>query len=147
MEIFTPQTPMPKKEEVQREWYVVDASGKVLGRLASEIAKRLRGKHRPHFAPHVDVGDFIVVVNAAKIRLTGKKWDQKIYWRHSGYMGGLKTRTARQMLQEKPEELIRLAVKRMLPKNRLGRKLLKKLKVYAGPEHPHQAQNPKPLEL
>ncbi len=147
MEIFTPQTPMPKKEEVQREWYVVDASGKVLGRLASEIARRLRGKHRPHFAPHVDVGDFIVVVNAAKIRLTGKKWDQKIYWRHSGYMGGLKTRTARQMLQEKPEELIRLAVKRMLPKNRLGRKLLKKLKIYAGPEHPHQAQNPKPLEL
>ncbi len=147
MEIFTPQTPMPKKEEVQREWYVVDASGKVLGRLASEIARRLRGKHRPHFAPHVDIGDFIVVVNAAKIRLTGKKWDQKIYWRHSGYMGGLKTRTARQMLQEKPEELIRLAVKRMLPKNRLGRKLLKKLKIYAGPEHPHQAQNPKPLEL
>jgi len=147
MEIFTPQTPMPKKGEVKREWYVVDAEGKVLGRLASEIAKRLRGKHRPNFAPHVDVGDFIVVVNAEKIRLTGKKWDQKIYWRHSGYMGGLKLRTARQMLEKKPEELLRLAVKRMLPKNRLGRKLLKKLKIYAGPEHPHQAQNPKPLEL
>ena len=147
MEIFTPQTPMPKKGEVKREWYVVDAEGKILGRLASEIAKRLRGKHRPNFAPHVDVGDFIVVVNAEKIRLTGKKWDQKIYWRHSGYMGGLKLRTARQMLEKKPEELLRLAVKRMLPKNRLGRKLLKKLKIYAGPEHPHQAQNPKPLEL
>nr|WP_304941223.1 50S ribosomal protein L13 [Thermosulfurimonas sp. F29] len=138
---------MPRKEEVEREWYVVDASGKVLGRLASEIAKRLRGKHRPYFAPHVDVGDFIVVVNADKVRLTGKKWDQKVYWRHSGYMGGLKLRTARQMLQEKPEELIRLAVKRMLPKNRLGRKLLRKLKVYAGPEHPHKAQNPRPLDL
>ena len=147
MEIFTPQTPMPKKGEVKREWYVVDAEGKILGRLASEIAKRLRGKHRPNFAPHVDVGDFIVVVNAEKIRLTGKKLDQKIYWRHSGYMGGLKLRTARQMLEKKPEELLRLAVKRMLPKNRLGRKLLKKLKIYAGPEHPHQAQNPKPLEL
>ncbi|MBX6422576.1 50S ribosomal protein L13 [Thermosulfurimonas sp. F29] len=147
MDIFTPQTPMPRKEEVEREWYVVDASGKVLGRLASEIAKRLRGKHRPYFAPHVDVGDFIVVVNADKVRLTGKKWDQKVYWRHSGYMGGLKLRTARQMLQEKPEELIRLAVKRMLPKNRLGRKLLRKLKVYAGPEHPHKAQNPRPLDL
>jgi len=147
MDIFTPQTPMPRKEEVEREWYVVDASGKVLGRLASEIAKRLRGKHRPYFAPHVDVGDFIVVVNADKVRLTGKKWDQKVYWRHSGYMGGLKLRTARQMLQEKPEELIRLAVKRMLPKNRLGRKLLRKLKIYAGPEHPHKAQNPRPLDL
>nr|WP_297056535.1 50S ribosomal protein L13 [Thermosulfurimonas sp.] len=140
---------MPTREEAlaQREWYVVDASGKVLGRLASEIAKRLRGKHKPHFAPHLDLGDFIVVVNAKKIKLTGKKWDQKVYWRHSGYMGGLKLRTARQMLETKPEELVRLAVKRMLPKNRLGRKLLKKLKVYAGPEHPHQAQNPKPLEL
>ncbi|OAQ21737.1 50S ribosomal protein L13 [Thermosulfurimonas dismutans] len=147
MEIFTPQTPMPRKEEVKREWYVVDAEGKVLGRLASEIAKRLRGKHRPDFAPHVDVGDFIVVVNAEKIRLTGKKWDQKIYWRHSGYMGGLKLRTARQMLEQKPEEILRLAVKRMLPKNRLGHKLLKKLKIYVGPEHPHQAQNPKPLEI
>ncbi len=149
MDIFTPQTPMPTREEAlaQREWYVVDASGKVLGRLASEIAKRLWGKHKPHFAPHLDLGDFIVVVNAKKIKLTGKKWDQKVYWRHSGYMGGLKLRTARQMLETKPEELVRLAVKRMLPKNRLGRKLLKKLKVYAGPEHPHQAQNPKPLEL
>ncbi|HFC97869.1 MAG TPA: 50S ribosomal protein L13 [Thermosulfurimonas dismutans] len=149
MDIFTPQTPMPTREEAlaQREWYVVDASGKVLGRLASEIAKRLRGKHKPHFAPHLDLGDFIVVVNAKKIKLTGKKWDQKVYWRHSGYMGGLKLRTARQMLETKPEELVRLAVKRMLPKNRLGRKLLRKLKVYAGPEHPHQAQNPKPLEL
>ncbi len=147
MDIFTPQTPMARKEELKREWYVIDAEGQVLGRLASEIAKRLRGKHRPDFTPHVDVGDFIVVVNAEKIRLTGKKWDQKIYWRHSGYMGGLKLRTARQMREEKPEELLRLAVKRMLPKNRLGRKLLKKLKIYTGPEHPHQAQNPKPLSF
>nr|WP_246167931.1 50S ribosomal protein L13 [Thermosulfurimonas marina] len=140
---------MPTKEEAlaKREWYVVDASGKTLGRLASEIAKRLRGKHRPEFAPHLDLGDFVVVINAEKVRLTGKKLDQKIYWRHSGYMGGLKLRTARQMLEKKPEEVIRLAVKRMLPKNRLGRKLLKKLKVYAGPEHPHQAQNPKPFEI
>ncbi len=147
MAIFTPQTPMLKKTEVKRDWYVIDAQGQVLGRLASFIAQRLRGKHRPDFTPHVDTGDFIVVINAEKIRLTGRKLDQKIYWRHSGYMGGIKLTPAKKMLATKPEEVIRLAVKRMLPKNRLGRKMLKKLKVYRGPEHPHQAQKPKPLEL
>jgi len=147
MAIFTSQTPMLKKEEVKRQWYVIDAKGKVLGRLASLIAQRLRGKHRPDFTPNVDAGDFIVVINAEHIRLTGRKLDQKIYWRHSGYMGGLKLTPAKKMLESKPEEVIRLAVKRMLPKNRLGRKMLKKLKVYRGPKHPHQAQNPKPLEI
>ena len=138
---------MLKKEKVQRNWYVVDAKGKVLGRLASLIAQRLRGKHRPDFTPHVDTGDFIVVINAEHIRLTGRKLDQKVYWRHSGYMGGLKLTSAQKMLQSKPEEVIRLAVKRMLPKNRLGRKMLKKLKIYRGTNHPHLAQNPKPLEI
>ncbi len=146
MAIFTSQTPMVKKGEVKRNWYIVDAEGKVLGRLASVIAHRLRGKHRPDFTPHVDTGDFIVVINAEKILLTGKKLDQKIYWRHSGYMGGIKLRTAKKMLETKPEEVLRLAVKRMLPKNRLGRKMLKKLKIYRGPRHPHHAQQPKLLE-
>ncbi len=147
MAIFTSQTPMLKKEEVKRNWFVIDAKGKVLGRLASLIAYRLQGKHRPDFTPHVDAGDFIVVINAEHVRLTGKKLDQKIYWRHSGYMGGLKLTPAKKMLNTKPEEVLRLAVKRMLPKNRLGRKMLKKLKIYRGPEHPHTAQNPKPLEI
>ncbi len=147
MAIFTSQTPMLKKEEVKRQWYIIDAKGKVLGRLASLIAQRLRGKHRPDFTPHVDTGDFIVVINAEQIVLTGKKLDQKIYWRHSGYMGGIKLTPAKKMLEKKPEEVLRLAVKRMLPKNRLGRKMLKKLKIYRGPHHPHQAQNPKPLEF
>ncbi len=141
------KTPLPKVNEIERKWYVVDASGKTLGRLASQIAIRLRGKHKPIFTPHLDTGDFIIVINAEKIRLTGKKLDQKKYYRHSGYMGGLKTRTAKQMLEKKPEDVIRLAVKRMLPKNRLGRKQLKKLKIYSGPNHPHQAQNPEPLNL
>ncbi|NPB09899.1 MAG: 50S ribosomal protein L13 [Thermodesulfobacteria bacterium] len=147
MAIFTSQTPMLKKEEVKRNWYVIDAKGKVLGRLASLIAQRLRGKHRPDFTPHVDAGDFVVVINAEHVKLTGKKLDQKLYWRHSGYMGGLKLTPAKKMAQTKPEEIIRLAVKRMLPKNRLGRKMLKKLKIYRGAEHPHQSQNPKPLDL
>ncbi len=147
MAIFTSQTPMLKKEEVKRQWYIIDAKGKVLGRLASLIAQRLRGKHRPDFTPHVDAGDFIVVINAEQIMLTGKKLDQKIYWRHSGYMGGIKLTPAKKMLEKKPEEVLRLAVKRMLPKNRLGRKMLKKLKIYRGPHHSHQAQNPKPLEF
>ncbi len=141
------KTPLPKVNEIERKWYVVDASGKILGRLASQIAMRLRGKHKPIFTPHLDTGDFIIVINAEKIRLTGRKLDQKKYYRHSGYMGGLKTRTAKQMLEKKPEDVIRLAVKRMLPKNRLGRKQLKKLKIYRGPNHPHQAQNPEPLNL
>ncbi|RLA81971.1 MAG: 50S ribosomal protein L13 [Deltaproteobacteria bacterium] len=131
----------------QRKWYVVDAKGKILGRLASEIAKILRGKHKPVFSPHLDTGDFVIVVNADKVRLTGKKWQKKLYFRHSGYPGGLKVYTAQQLLQRKPEELIRLAVRGMLPKNRLGRRLLRKLKVYAGPEHPHQAQQPEPLQI
>ncbi len=136
----TPQT-------VDREWFVVDAQGKTLGRLASRIATILRGKHKPAFTPHVDTGDFVIVVNADKIRLTGRKLDQKMYWWHSGYPGGIKGRTARQMLDRKPEEVIRRAVKGMLPKNALGRHMLRKLKVYAGPEHPHEAQQPKPLDL
>ncbi len=145
--IFTTQTPWVKKEEVQRRWYLIDAKGKILGRLASKLAYMLQGKHRPDYTPHVDQGDFFVIVNADKIRLTGKKLDQKIYWRHSGYMGGLKLETARRLLERQPEKLIYLAVKRMLPKNRMRKRLLKKLKIYAGNEHPHKAQNPKPMEI
>jgi len=145
--VFTSQTPWVKKEEVKREWYIIDAKDKVLGRLASKLASMLQGKHRPDYTPHVDQADFIVVVNAEKIKLTGKKLDQKIYWRHSGYIGGLKLETARKLLERKPEQLIYLAVKRMLPRNRMRKKLLKKLKIYAGPNHPHLAQNPKPLEI
>jgi len=141
------KTPLPKVNEIEKKWYVVDATGKILGRLASQIATRLRGKHKPEFTPHLDTGDFIIVVNAEKIRLTGRKLDQKMYYRHSGYLGGLKSMTAKQMLEKKPEEMIRLAVKRMLPKNKLARHQLKKLKIYRGPEHPHQAQMPEPLEI
>ncbi|AIY88662.1 MULTISPECIES: 50S ribosomal protein L13 [Thermotoga] len=136
-----------KPEEVERKWYVVDASGKVLGRLATRIAKILMGKHKPNYTPHVDTGDYVIVVNADKVVLTGKKLDQKVYYWHSGYPGGLKSLTARQMLEKHPERLIWLAVKRMLPKNRQSRKMLKRLKVYASPEHPHQAQKPEPIEL
>ncbi|MBI3059997.1 MAG: 50S ribosomal protein L13 [Deltaproteobacteria bacterium] len=131
----------------QRQWYIVDAEGKVLGRLASEVAKVLRGKHKPTFARHLDVGDFVVVVNAGAVRLTGKKPEDKIYYRHSEYPGGMRTTTAQKMLADKPEALIRLAVKGMLPKSRLGRRLSTKLKVYAGPDHPHEAQKPLPLVL
>lgn len=136
----TPQT-------AEREWFVVDANGQTLGRLASRIAMILRGKTKPTYTPHVDTGDFVIVLNAEKVRLTGRKLDQKMYWRHSGYPGGIKGNTARQMLARKPEEVLRLAVRGMLPKNTLGRHMLKKLKIYAGPEHPHQAQQPKPLDL
>jgi len=129
----------------QRQWYVVDAQGKVLGRMASEIAKILRGKNKPIFTPNADAGDFVIVVNARNIKLTGRKLEQKIYYRHTEYPGGIRERTAAKMLAEKPEELIRLAVKGMLPKNRLSRKLVTKLKVYAGPEHPHEAQKPQTL--
>jgi large subunit ribosomal protein L13 len=132
---------------MQRQWYVVDARGKILGRMASEIAKVLRGKHKPIFTPNLDAGDFVIVVNAREIKLTGAKLDQKIYYRHSEYPGGIRERTAAQMLDEKPEELVKLAVKGMLPKNRLSRKLVTKLKVYAGAEHPHDAQNPQPLAI
>ena len=136
-----------KKGEVSREWHVVDAEGKVLGRLATRVADVLRGKHKPTYTPHVDTGDFVVVVNADKIKLTGRKLEQKRYWRASGYPSGIRSLTARQMLEKKPEEVIRLAVWGMLPKNRLNRKVLSKLKIYAGPDHPHQAQQPKSLEL
>ncbi len=134
-----------KPGEAPGKWYIVDASDAVLGRLASQVAARLRGKHRVLFTPHVDTGDFVIVVNAQKIRLTGKKWTQKLYHRHTGYLGGLKTTSARELLQKRPEELVRRAVKGMLPKNRLGSRLYGKLKVYAGPDHPHQAQQPEPL--
>jgi large subunit ribosomal protein L13 len=131
-----------RKGEVPRNWYLVDAQGKVLGRLASRIAMVLRGKTKPVFTPHTDTGDFVVVVNAAQVQLTGRKLDNKIYYRHSGYIGGLKEISARRQLQKKPEEVLRHAVRGMLPKNSLGRKLLKKLKIYAGGAHPHQAQQP-----
>jgi large subunit ribosomal protein L13 len=133
--------------EIERNWFVVDAEGQVLGRLATRIARTLRGKNKPIFTPHVDVGDFVVVINAEKIKLTGRKLEQKKYYRHTGYIGGLKETSAGKMLQTKPEEVIRHAVRGMLPKNRLARVQLGKLKVYAGPEHPHEAQLPEPLTL
>ncbi|SEN61555.1 50S ribosomal protein L13 [Lihuaxuella thermophila] len=135
-------TYMAKPMEVERKWYVVDAKGKTLGRLASEVATILRGKHKPQYTPHVDTGDFVIVINASQVELTGKKLTKKIYYRHSGYPGGLKMTTAGQMRATRPERMIELAVKGMLPKNSLGRQQLKKLKVYAGSEHPHQAQQP-----
>ncbi len=137
------RTYVPKKDEIRREWLVVDASNQVLGRLASEVARLLRGKHKPQYTPYLDTGDFVVVVNAERIRLTGRKKEQKVYYRHSGYPGGLRQETAREMLEKYPERLVRRAVWGMLPKNRLGRKLYRKLKVYRGPEHPHEAQQPK----
>jgi large subunit ribosomal protein L13 len=130
-----------------RSWYLVDAADQTLGRLASQVASRLRGKHQPMYTPHADTGDFIVVINAEKVRLTGRKWQQKTYYRHSGYIGGLKAITAKKLREKRPEDLVRFAVRGMLPKNRLGRKLYKKLKVYAGPDHPHEAQQPKKLDL
>ena len=136
-----------KREEIERTWYLVDASGKVLGRLASHLAKVLGGKTKPIYTPHVDTGDYVVVINAEKIRLTGKKMEKKVYYRHSGYPGGLKSTSVKMLLATKPERLLKKAVKGMLPKNPLGRNMFKKLKVYAGPDHPHQAQEPQPLEL
>ena len=135
-----------KPGEITREWYLVDAEGKTLGRLATQIADTLRGKRKPQFTPHVDTGDFVIVVNAEKIQVTGNKLDQKRYYRHSGYPGGLRSRTLREQLDRRPTEVLRVAVKGMLPKNRLARQQITKLKIYAGPEHPHGAQNPKPLE-
>lgn len=128
------------EDPIEKKWVLVDASGKILGRMATEIADILRGKNKPVYTPHVDTGDFVVVVNAEKVQLTGKKWDQKFYYRHSGYIGGLKAQSAKEVLERKPETLIRHAVKGMLPKNRLGRKMINKLKVYRGSEHPHEAQ-------
>ena len=136
-----------KKSDNEGKWCVVDASGAVLGRLASTVASRLQGKHNPMYTPHVDTGDWIVVINAEKVVLTGRKLDKKNYYRHSGYIGGLKATTARELRDKKPEDMVRFAVKGMLPKNRLGRKQFKKLKVYAGSEHPHQAQKPEVLEI
>ncbi|MBC8430305.1 MAG: 50S ribosomal protein L13 [Desulfobacterales bacterium] len=136
-----------KQSDIKEKWIIVDAKDAVLGRLASNIAARLRGKHNPLFTPHVDTGDWVVVVNADKIVLTGGKWQKKNYYRHSGYIGGLKTITAQKLMEKRPEDLIRFAVKGMLPKNRLGRKLFKKLKVYAGDQHPHAAQQPEALVL
>jgi large subunit ribosomal protein L13 len=138
---------MATAQTAERDWYVVDAQGKTLGRLASQIALVLRGKNKPTFTPHVDAGDFVIVVNADKVQLTGRKLDQKKYYWYSGYPGGIRGRTARQMMSSKPEEVLRIAVKGMLPKNTLSRNLLRKLKIYATADHPHQAQQPKPLEL
>jgi large subunit ribosomal protein L13 len=135
-----------KPGEITREWYLVDAEGQTLGRLATRLADLLRGKGKPQFTPHVDTGDFVVVVNAEKVAVTGNKLDSKVYYRHSGYPGGLRERTLREQLARRPEEVLRKAVKGMLPRNRLGRQQLTKLRIYAGPDHPHEAQEPKRLE-
>jgi large subunit ribosomal protein L13 len=141
------KTQVAKKDEVQRAWFVVDAEGKVLGRVATAIANILRGKHKPTFSPSVDTGDFVIVLNAEKIELTGKKHSDKVYYSHSGFPGGLKSVTAGQLLAKRPEEVVRKAVKGMLPKNKLARHMLKKLKIYSGATHPHKAQQPKALSL
>ena len=133
--------------EIEKKWYVVDAKDKILGRLATEIAFRLRGKHKPTFSPFIDNGDFIIVTNADQVQLTGKKWDDKKYYRHTGYMGGIKETSARELLQKHPTDLVTRAVRGMLPKNKIGRAQLKKLKVYAGADHPHKAQQPEVLEI
>jgi large subunit ribosomal protein L13 len=138
---------MARPLEVERKWYVVDAEGRTLGRLATEIATILRGKNKPQYTPHVDTGDFVVVVNAEKVAVTGRKAEQKVYRRHSGYPGGLKETSYEQLMERRPTEILRRAVKGMMPKNRLARQQLRKLKIYAGPEHPHAAQNPQPYEV
>ncbi|MDP6793379.1 MAG: 50S ribosomal protein L13 [Anaerolineales bacterium] len=140
------KTYVTKASDIDREWFVVDATGEILGRLATRIASMLRGKHKPHYAPNLDTGDFVIVVNGGKISVTGNRLDEKLYRRHTGYPGGLKEITLRRMIEKHPERVIRLAVKGMLPKNKLGRQMLKKLKVYAGAEHPHTAQQPRVLE-
>ncbi|MDR2350959.1 MAG: 50S ribosomal protein L13 [Deltaproteobacteria bacterium] len=141
------KTFMAKEEEVDKKWYVIDGAGKVVGRLASEIATRLRGKHKPIFTPHCDTGDFVIVVNAEKLKFTGKKLDQKLYRHHTGFIGGLKEIPAKTVLEKKPRDILFRAVKGMLPKNSLGRRQLKKLKVFVGPEHKHRAQKPEKLEI
>jgi len=140
-------TPVAKNADVQKDWFVVDLEDKVLGRAATQIATVLRGKHKAIFTPSVDTGDFVIVLNAEKVRLTGNKLSQKMYYRHSGFTGGLTATSADKMLEKKPEELIKKAVKGMLPKNKLGRQMYKKLKVYCGTDHPHQAQQPKELQV
>ena len=141
------KTYMANAQTIERKWFVVDAAGKTLGRLATEVATVLRGKHKPTFTPHVDCGDYVIVVNASMIELTGNKWDDKLYRTHSNYPGGLKTRTAKVMMEEKPTRMVELAIKGMLPKGKLGNQMYKKLFVYAGPEHKHQAQQPLVMEL
>jgi large subunit ribosomal protein L13 len=141
------RTYTPKPNDIQRAWHVIDADGLVLGRLSTEVARILRGKHKPMFAPNVDVGDHVIVVNASKIVLTSDKAEKKIAYRHSGYPGGLKQQTYTELLEKKPEEAVRKAVRGMLPKTTLGRQMLKKLKIYAGPDHPHSAQSPQPLAV
>lgn len=141
------KTYTPKPDDIQREWFVVDAKDQTLGRLATQIAQILRGKHKPIFSPHVDVGDFVIVLNCDKIRVTGRKLDEKVYYRHSGYPGGIRGVTLREQLARHPERVVQAAVRGMLPKNRLGRQMIKKMKIYAGDTHPHQAQKPKTLEL
>ena len=141
------KTHTPRAEEIERRWWVVDAADKPLGRLSTELARILRGKHKPIYTPHLDTGDYVVVLNASRVRLTGNKADQKTYFRHSGYMGGEKHIPFKRMISTHPERVIEMAVKGMLPKNALGRQMRKKLKVYAGSEHPHQGQDPQPLEL
>ncbi len=141
------KTYQAKKGEIEQRWFLINAEGKVLGRLASSIARILRGKNKPIYTPHVDTGDFVVVINAEKVKLTGKKLKNKIYYHHTGYPGGIKEAPAEKILSEKPTELLKIAVKGMLPKTSLGRKMLKKLKIYAGPNHPHEAQKPVPLQI
>jgi large subunit ribosomal protein L13 len=141
------KTYVTKEDDIQRDWLVVDAAGQTLGRLASEVARLLRGKHKPSYSPSTDVGDYVVVINAEKVEVTGRKLDQKTYYRHSGYPGGLKAITLRELLRRRPTRVIKYAVRGMLPRNRLGRRVFKKLKVYAGPDHPHAAQNPRALDL
>ena len=136
-----------KSHEVQGDWFVVDATDKVLGRLSAELARRLRGKHKPEFTPHADIGDYIVVVNAAKVAVTGNKAKDKMYYRHTGYVGNLKSASGEKMMETHPERVIEIAVKGILPKNPLGRAMYRKLKVYAGAEHPHSAQQPRPLDI
>jgi large subunit ribosomal protein L13 len=137
----------PKRSEIRREWHVIDAEGAILGRLATEVATLLRGKHKPTFATHMDTGDFVIVVNARALAISARKGSDKLYHRHTGYPGGIRTRTLDEMMARQPEQVVRLAVKRMLPKGPLGRQMLKKLKIHAGPTHPHQAQQPTPRAL
>ena len=146
-EVNTMKTYSARKEDVVRQWIVIDAQDQVLGRLATRVAHILRGKNKPVFTNHVDTGDFVIVVNAEKVRLTGNKLDDKVYFRHSGYPGGIKGVTARELLERKPEQVIKNAVKGMLPKNRLGSRMIGKLKVYAGPDHPHEAQKPEKVDI
>jgi len=141
------KTYIPKPSEIERKWYLVNAEGKILGRLSSRIAQILSGKDKPTYTPHLDVGDFVVVINAEKVKVTGNKEEKKIYYWHSGYPGGLKERTYQELLDKKPQDIIRKAVRGMLPKSKLGRQMFQKLKVYAGPQHPHQAQKPEQLDL